>query len=313
MTENYAHLPVMLHEVIEALQIVPNGIYIDGTFGRGGHSRQILKHLNQDGRLICLDKDPQAIAFGQSDLGEDKRVSFFQTCFSQLSNVVEQCGIKRQINGILLDLGVSSPQLDEASRGFSFMKEGPLDMRMDTTRGFTASDWLNHAELKDIAFIIKKYGEEPFAKRIARKIGEIRTERPITTTSELATLVASCLPRPKNHRHPATKTFQAIRIHVNQELEAVEKVLNVAQEVLAPKGRLAMISFHSLEDRIVKQYFRDKSRIRLPPGVSIPEKDLFTSFKWIIKRQRPTETEIESNQRARSAQLRVAEKSHVDE
>lgn len=308
MTENPPHHPVMLHEVIEALQIKPGGIYIDGTFGRGGHSRHILKHLNQDGRLICLDKDPQAIAFGQSELGDDPRVSFFQTCFSHLSQIVEQCGVKHHINGILLDLGVSSPQLDEASRGFSFMKEGPLDMRMDTTRGFTASDWLKHAELKEIAFIIKKYGEEPFAKRIARKIGEVRETQPITTTSELAALVASCLPRQKNHRHPATKTFQAIRIHVNQELAAIDKVLGVAQDVLAPMGRLAMISFHSLEDRIVKQYFRDKSRIRLPPGVSIPEKDLFTDLKWVVKRLRPSEAEIEINQRARSAQLRVAEK-----
>jgi 16S rRNA (cytosine1402-N4)-methyltransferase len=302
------HQPVLLQEVITALAIDPNGIYIDGTFGRGGHSGEILKHLNSQGRLICFDKDPAAIAYGRERFGHDLRVLFFQACFSELVKISKECEIYQKINGILLDLGVSSPQLDEDARGFSFRRDGPLDMRMDPTKGISASEWLNTAEDTEIAWVLKKYAEETHWKRITRKIVEIRQKKPITTTIELAELVAGCMPFIKNGRHPATKTFQGIRIHINQELQAIDVVLQDALLALVPQGRLAMISFHSLEDRKVKQFFRAQSKVTLPAGIAIPEKDLIAPMKWLIKRQCPEDNEIANNPRARSATLRVAQK-----
>lgn len=304
-----AHLPVLLNEVIEALHIDPNGIYLDATFGRGGHSEAILAKLSLQGRLICLDKDPEALAFGKAKWGNDPRVSFAQCCFSELDTIAEQFGITNQINGILIDCGVSSPQLDDPKRGFSFLRDGPLDMRMDPTKGISAREWLETATFADMMFVFKVYGEEPFAKQIARKIEATRKESPLLTTHQLAELVRSCVPPKKTHRHPATQIFQAIRIHVNQELEAIKKVLTIAPNVLAPEGRLALISFHSLEDRIIKRFFRAQAKVTLPKGVAIPEKELKAPLEWIIKRQQPSEEEVASNPRARSATLRVAKKS----
>ncbi len=302
------HQPVMLHEALQGLNIVPDGIYIDGTFGRGGHSFEILERLNSNGKLICFDKDPEAIAHGQKRFGDDNRVQFYQACFSDMSRVIRECGVDKKVNGILLDLGVSSPQLEEASRGFSFMRDGPLDMRMDPSSGISAAKWLNHASADDIIHVLRKYGEESFAKRIARNILEARIQKPITTTLELANIVSKSVPYKKIGQHPATKTFQAIRIYINQELQAIEKALNDVWQMLAPQGRLAIISFHSLEDRTVKQFFRDHSKVKVPRGLAIPEKDLISPLEWIIKRQRPTLDEVGQNQRARSATLRVAQK-----
>lgn len=298
----------MLNEALQGLNIIPDGIYIDGTFGRGGHSEAILQHLNDDGRLLCFDKDPQAVYFGKQRFQSDPRVSFYHACFSDMYRIAKEQKIDKKVNGILLDLGVSSPQLDEAERGFSFMREGPLDMRMDPLSGISAAKWLNHASSEDIITVLRKYGEESFAKRITRNIVEARAKKPISTTLELANIVAKSVPYKKIGQHPATKTFQAIRIYINQELQAIDGILNDAWELLAPMGRLAIISFHSLEDRKVKQFFREHSRVSVPKGLAIPEKELRAPFEWVVKRQRPSLDEIGHNLRARSATLRVAKK-----
>jgi 16S rRNA (cytosine1402-N4)-methyltransferase len=302
------HQSVLLQESIEALNIVPEGIYLDGTFGRGGHSSEILARLNENGRLLCFDKDPQAIAHGKTHFAHDNRVQFFQECFSDMYRVVKDLGLLNQLNGILLDLGVSSPQLEEPERGFSFMRDGPLDMRMDPTRGLSAKDWLNSASSEDIIWVLRKYGEESFAKRIANRIVESRAESPLNTTLELAKLVTECVPFKKIGHHPATKTFQAIRIYINQELKSVETVLNDTAQLLAVHGRLAIISFHSLEDRMVKQFFRHQSKVDVPRGMAVLEKDLIAPFQWVIKRQRASMMEVENNPRSRSATLRCLEK-----
>lgn len=306
-----SHHPVMLREAIEALNIKPDGIYVDATFGRGGHSREILQSLNAKGRLICIDKDPEAIAYAKAHFGHDQRVLIIQNCFSKLAQVIYENGLQQQINGILVDLGVSSPQLETGSRGFSFMRDGPLDMRMDPTAGVSAEMWLNTASQKEIAIVLKKYGEEPNATRIAKKIIESRQQKSISMTLELAAIVSACVGRKKTGHHPATKTFQAIRMHINQELQALECILKNAIDMLAPLARLVLISFHSLEDRKVKQFFRAKSKIKLPPGIALPESELVTPFKWIIKRQRASLNEVQSNPRARSAFMRVAEKNDL--
>ncbi len=302
------HHPVMLDEALQGLDIIPDGIYIDGTFGRGGHSQGILKHLNANGRLLCFDKDPQAVHFGKQRFEDDKRVTFYQACFSDMYRIAKEQCIDKKVNGILLDLGVSSPQLEEAERGFSFMREGPLDMRMDPLTGISAAKWLNSASSDDIIMVLRKYGEESFAKKITRNILEARSKKPISTTLELANIVAKSVPYKKIGHHPATKTFQAIRIYINQELQAIDGLLNDAWSLLAPLGRLAIISFHSLEDRKVKQFFREHSRVSVPKGLAIPEKDLRSPFEWIVKRQRPSMDEVGQNLRARSATLRVAKK-----
>ena len=308
MTTPISHHPVMLTETIGSLNIDPKGIYIDATFGRGGHSSAILEKLNDDGRLICFDKDPDAIAYGRELFENDPRVSFFQTCYSRIDKIAKQHGLLKKVNGILIDCGVSSPQLDDASRGFSFMRDGPLDMRMDPTQGLSASQWLNQATHQDIVRVLKRFGEEPFAYKIACRIFDVRKETPITTTKMLADLIKNCVPvAHQGKTHPATKTFQAIRIYINQEMDAIDTILLAAPGVLAPGGRLVMLSFHSLEDRKVKQFFRSQSRVQLPKGVSIPEKDLIAPLDWIVKRQRPSEEEIERNPRARSATMRVAQ------
>jgi 16S rRNA (cytosine1402-N4)-methyltransferase len=299
----------MLSEIISGFNIIPDGIYLDGTFGRGGHSQALLQKLNANGRLLCFDKDPSAISHGKACLGEDKRVEFFHACFSEIAEVVEQLGLKNKINGILLDLGVSSPQLDEPLRGFSFMREGPLDMRMDNSQGMTAKDWINSADETEITRVLKIYGEERFAKKIARNIVKMRLQAPLETTQDLAKLVSHSKPRPLNGRHPATQTFQAIRIFINQELEVLEETLQSLSNVLAFKGRLAVLTFHSLEDRLVKHFISDQAAVKVPRRLPIQAKEITPPYQWVIKRQSPSNEEIEQNMRARSATLRIAERN----
>ena len=305
------HEPVLLQETMEALAINPSGIYMDGTFGRGGHSEALLSRLNEKGRLICLDKDPDAIAYGQAHWAEDKRVSFFHSCFSHALAIAQTLDIQNRINGILLDLGVSSAQLDTQERGFSFMREGPLDMRMDPTKGVAVKEWLNAAPEKEIRRILKKYGEETRASQIARFICEERQRAPIVTTQALASLILTHFPLHGRGKHPATKTFQAFRLFINQELEALDHFLDDVKELLAPRGRVAIISFHSLEDRKVKRFFRAQSKVEVPKGLAVYEEELIPPFRWVVKRQMPSLNEVEQNWRSRSARLRVGEKMPV--
>ena len=302
---------MLLDEAVNGLNIREDGIYIDGTFGRGGHSRLILSQLGANGQLLAIDRDPQAIAAAAEI--QDPRFSIVHGPFSALADYVAERGLTGKIDGVLLDLGVSSPQLDDAERGFSFMRDGPLDMRMDPTRGQSAAEWLMNAEEADIAFVIKTYGEEKFGKRIARAIVERNREQPITRTKELATLIAAAMPVKDKFKHPATRTFQAIRIWINSELEEIDIALKGAMSVLAPGGRLSVISFHSLEDRLVKRFMRDQSRgPQVPAGIPMTEsqlkalggRELKTLGKLI-----PGEAEVNDNPRARSSVLRIAERT----
>jgi 16S rRNA (cytosine1402-N4)-methyltransferase len=299
------HIPVMLNEAVEGLAVRAGGRYLDGTFGRGGHARAVLSRLGPDGRLLLMDRDPQAIATAQNEFGADPRVSIRHANFSSLAEWDETAA---GLDGVLLDLGVSSPQLDEAARGFSFMADAPLDMRMDPTQGESAADFLAHADEREIADVLWLFGEERFSRKIARAIVERRKETPITRTGELAALVERLIGRREPGKHPATRTFQALRIRVNGELQALEQGLEAALERLNPGGRLSIISFHSLEDRMVKQFIRDHSgRVqgsrRGPPVAAAPAK-----LMAIGKAQFPSEAEQAANPRARSAVLRVAQK-----
>lgn len=311
MQENFKHTTVLLDEAVNGLNIREDGIYIDGTFGRGGHSRLILAQLGEKGQLLAIDRDPQAIAAAAEIT--DPRFSMVHGPFSALAEYVEERGLTGKIDGVLLDLGVSSPQLDDAERGFSFMRDGPLDMRMDPGRGQSAAEWLLSAEEADIAFVIKTYGEERFGKRIARAIVERNREQPMTRTKELAAVIAAAMPVKDKFKHPATRTFQAIRIWINSELEEIEAALQGATSVLAPGGRLSIISFHSLEDRLVKRFMRDRSRgAQVPAGIPMTEsqlkalggRELKTLGKLI-----PGEAEVNKNPRARSSVLRIAERT----
>jgi len=300
------HATVLLNEAVDALAVIENGCYVDGTFGRGGHSREILKRLNSQGCLLGIDKDPQAVEVAKELEQQDKRFQVFHGSFMQLQQAVT--GIDRPLNGLLLDLGVSSPQLDDASRGFSFSSDGPLDMRMDTSRGITAAQWLAQADEGEIVSVLKDYGEEKFARRIARAVVERRMTAPVQTTAELARLVSDAMPRHDKHKHPATRSFQAIRIRINEELIDLEKCLQAAIEILARGGRLVVISFHSLEDRIVKRFFRKLAEgDRLPKGVPVQHEQTNAKVKLIGKAVFPSEQEIAQNPRARSAVMRVAE------
>ncbi|MCG7389154.1 MULTISPECIES: 16S rRNA (cytosine(1402)-N(4))-methyltransferase RsmH [Pantoea] len=311
MQENFKHTTVLLDEAVNGLNIREDGIYIDGTFGRGGHSRLILSQLGAQGRLIAIDRDPQAIA-AAAEIA-DPRFSIVHGPFSELAEYVEALELSGKIDGILLDLGVSSPQLDDAERGFSFMRDGPLDMRMDPTRGHSAAEWLLQAEEADIAFVLKTYGEERFAKRIARAIVERNREQPMTRTKELAEVIAAATPVKDKFKHPATRSFQAIRIWINSELEEIEKALKGALTVLAPEGRLSIISFHSLEDRLVKRFMRDQSRgPQVPAGIPMTEaqlKALGGRQLKLLGKMTPGEAEVADNPRARSSVLRIAERT----
>ncbi|WP_455426923.1 16S rRNA (cytosine(1402)-N(4))-methyltransferase RsmH [Dryocola sp. LX212] len=311
MMENFKHTTVLLDEAVNGLNIRHDGIYIDGTFGRGGHSRLILSQLGAEGRLLAIDRDPQAIAAAEAI--DDPRFSIIHGPFSELAQYVSERGLTGKIDGILLDLGVSSPQLDDAERGFSFMRDGPLDMRMDPTRGQSAAQWLLTADEADIAWVIKTFGEEKFGKRIARAIIERNREEPMTRTKELAAVVAAAMPVKDKFKHPATRTFQAIRIWINSELEEIEKALKGSIEALSPGGRLSIISFHSLEDRIVKRFMRENSRgPQVPAGLPMTEAQLNKLGGRYLKslgKMMPGEAEVAENVRARSSVLRIAERT----
>lgn len=308
--EKKAHESVLLSESITALNIKPNGIYLDATFGRGGHSKQILAQLCEQGRLIALDRDPSAIKAANA-LADDERFSIHHCRFTQMSDVLDDLNLCHELDGILMDLGVSSPQLDESERGFSFLRDGPLDMRMDTSQGISAADWLAKAELEDIVSVIKEYGEEKFGRRIAHGIVETRETQPIQTTKQLADIVVASVPKIDQHKHPATRTFQAIRIHINGELDEIKTGLKTAVEQLKAKGRLAVISFHSLEDRIVKRFMKEQSQgLKVPAGMPLTNEqiDSHKVLRLIGKAMKPSVNEVAYNPRSRSSVLRVAEK-----
>ena len=299
------HIPVMLGEAVEGLAVREGGRYLDGTFGRGGHARAVLSRLGADGRLLLMDRDPQAIATAQAEFAADPRVSIRHANFSSMAEWDETAA---GLDGILLDLGVSSPQLDEAARGFSFMADAPLDMRMDTTQGESAADFLAHASDREIADVLWAFGDERFSRKIARAIVEDRAETPITRTGQLAALIERVVGRREPGKHPATRSFQALRIHVNGELDALAQGLDVALSLLKVGGRLSVIGFHSLEDRAVKLFIRDHSgRVqgsrRGPPVEAAPAR-----LAAVGKAQFPSYAELAVNPRSRSAVLRVAEK-----
>ena len=304
------HVPVLLGPVLEGLKIRPDGCYVDGTFGRGGHSREILKQLDENGRLIAIDRDPQAIAAAPQSLTDDPRFDLIRGESAQLETFIAERGLVGAVDGLLFDLGVSSPQLDEAGRGFSFMHDGPLDMRMDPDSGVPASEWLASVDEKTLKKILWKFGEETHAGRIARAIVEARAEAPVSRTAQLARIVEEAKPARGEKKHPATKTFQAIRIAINRELEQLESLLSQSVDVLRRGGRLCVISFHSLEDRIVKRFMRDASReaeqYRGMPDV--PE-EFQPRLKIIGKPIVATAGEIQANRRSRSARLRIAERT----
>ena len=307
MTAALSHQTVLLREAVEALTIKPAGVYVDGTFGRGGHSRAILEQLGPNGRLIAFDRDPQAIAAAQSM--NDSRLTIVHRAFGDLAPVLAEVGVSA-VDGVLLDVGVSSPQIDDGERGFSFRFDAPLDMRMDTTQGETAAEFLATAGIKDITEVIRSYGEERFAFQIAKKIVATRSERPLTTTGQLAALVRETVRTREPGQDAATRTFQALRIHVNQELEQLALVLPQALDVLQPGGRLVVFSFHSLEDRIVKRFMRDEaSTDRLPKNLPLRSVDLpQPHLRLVGKPVKAGDEEVAGNPRARSAVMRVAEK-----
>jgi 16S rRNA (cytosine1402-N4)-methyltransferase len=302
------HVPVLYEEVIETLAIKPEGIYIDGTFGRGGHSQAILNQLGPNGRLIAFDKDPEALVFAKQQLN-DSRFNIVQGSYTQLEATIIQQGLADRVSGILLDLGVSSPQLDNPERGFSFLRKGPLDMRMDPGQGLSAAEWLQVASDREIAEVLREYGEERFAKRIAAAIIKERQQQPLTSTTQLANVIAAAHPAWEKGKHPATQSFQAIRIFLNQELAELTDVLEQALRVLAIGGRLAVISFHSLEDRIVKRFMRTHIRgDDFPRDLPIKQVQLTARLCNIGQAIKPKAAEIQRNPRARSAVLRVVEK-----
>ncbi len=301
----------MLEQSLQHLIINKQGIYVDCTFGRGGHSTGILQSLGSSGKLLALDRDKQAIDSDEAkSLLQDQRFTLKHSSFSQLKTVIEQLNWTGQIDGILMDLGVSSPQLDDAQRGFSFLHDGPLDMRMDKTTGVSAAQWLHDVAEKDLIKVLFEFGEERFARRIAKAVIEQRKEQPITTTNQLAILVEKAVPFKEKHKHPATRSFQAIRIAINQELDELTTALKDAITVLKPGGRLVVISFHSLEDRIVKRFIRNESRANQNIGkLPIKEADIDKGrLKKIGKAFRASSQEVANNIRSRSAILRVAEK-----
>jgi 16S rRNA (cytosine1402-N4)-methyltransferase len=309
VTQEFTHQPVLLAEVLTGLSIKPDGIYVDGTFGRGGHAGAILAVLGPEGRLLAMDRDPEAIRSAEQQFGDDPRFEIVQGAFTMLSNMIAQRQLQGRVNGLLLDLGVSSPQLDDASRGFSFSEDGPLDMRMDPASGISAAKWLETASESEISRVLKTYGEERFSRRIARSIVETRQESPLQTTRQLAGLVAAAVPVREKNKHPATRSFQAIRIFINSELDEIAAVLDQVIEVLAPQGRLAVISFHSLEDRIVKRFIRDEYRgEQAPLEFPLAGMDYVPRLKPVGKAIRASEAELNVNPRARSAVLRVAER-----
>ena len=299
------HRPVLLEEAIAALMVSVDGTYVDGTFGRGGHATRILESLSPRGSLLALDRDPEAAAVAELICANDSRMRFRSTNFRALAD----CAAPGSVQGVLLDLGVSSPQLDNPVRGFSFSHDGPLDMRMDPESGQSAADWLADVKEAELARVLKELGEERFARRIARAIVNARQEGPIQRTAHLAEIISAANPKWEPSKHPATRSFQAIRLHINSELESLQDALSAALSVLAKGGRLVVISFHSLEDRIVKRFIRTASRGRqIPSGVPISFEEQQVSLKPIGKAVMPSPTEVAANPRARSAVMRIAER-----
>lgn len=303
------HQPVLFEEAVTRLALRADGVYVDATYGRGGHSREILRQLGAEGRLIAIDRDPEAVAAAQTEWQDERRFTVHRGVFSMLEGIVQQHGVSGQVNGVLLDLGVSSAQLDDARRGFSFLRDGPLDMRMDPDSGESAAAWLACATQAEIAEVIRRYGEERFARRIARAIVMARAATPISTTQQLATIVSAAVPTRERGKHPATRTFQALRIYINRELDELAACLDQCLRVLAPGGRLVVISFHSLEDRLVKRFIRAHARAA-PPDPKAPWLSPVTrpGLRAVDKLLRPQPAEIERNPRARSAVLRTAER-----
>lgn len=305
-----SHISVLLNESVNGLAINPDGVYIDCTFGRGGHSSLILSQLSEKGRLIAIDRDLTAITAADK-FADDSRFLIEHSGFAELEEITLKHDLLEKVDGILLDLGVSSPQLDNADRGFSFMNDGPLDMRMDTSKGQTAAEWLAMADVEDITWVLRTFGEEKHAWKIANGIVDARDETPFTRTSELAKLIKTIAPQREIKKHPATRSFQAIRIYINSELEQIEKVLAASLSVLAEEGRLVVISFHSLEDRLVKQFMKKHSQGRqVPRGLPISEAELQKGKKLSLigRRLKPSKDELDVNNRARSSVLRIAQR-----
>ncbi|GAA3909414.1 16S rRNA (cytosine(1402)-N(4))-methyltransferase RsmH [Litoribacillus peritrichatus] len=310
MTEKkFKHETVLLDEAVFLLLQRPDGLYVDGTFGRGGHSRLILNGLKDEGRLIGFDKDPQAVEVGNQLAEEDGRFEIEHDSFASLGEVMKRRDEVGKVSGVLVDLGVSSPQLDDADRGFSFLKSGPLDMRMNPSAGQSAADWVNTAEESEIARVLWEYGEERFSRRIARAIINRREEQPLSDTLELANLISGAVPKKDKFKHPATRSFQAIRIHINNELGDLKDLLEQSLEVLEPGGSLVVISFHSLEDRIVKRFMKEQAKGKqLPKGLPVTDDQIARTMKLSCKASKPGDEEIKQNPRARSAVLRAAVK-----
>ncbi len=303
------HKAVLLTEAVSGLITDTDGIYIDGTFGRGGHASLILSQLSNIGSLIAVDKDPEACEIARENFSRDVRFEIIQTSFANIRELVEQKKYSGKVAGVLLDLGVSSPQIDSPARGFSFLRDGPLDMRMNPEYGVSAAEWLSTAKENDIARVLKDYGEERYSKRIARAITRARLEKPITRTEQLASIVKDANPAWEKDKHPATRVFQGIRIFINKELEDLKNVLPDILDVLAVGGRLVVISFHSLEDRIVKRFIRDQEKGKhIPKGFPILEKDIIRRMRSITKAIKSSDLEIKNNIRARSAVMRIAQK-----
>jgi 16S rRNA (cytosine1402-N4)-methyltransferase len=310
---NYQHIPVLLNEAVAGLLTSLNGIYVDATFGRGSHSQAILDQLSSQGRLIAFDKDPEAVAYAKQHFSRDKRFSIFHSSFANMQTVLNELQVFGSVNGILFDLGVSSPQLDDPLRGFSFSRDGKLDMRMDTTQGVDAMTWIATVDETELADTLWKYGEEKFSRKIARTIVAARAEQPITSTAQLADIIKFSIPKPKtpHDKHPATRSFQAIRIAINQELTDLELGLAQGLEALTVGGRLSLISFHSLEDRIVKLFIRQHEKGEegnIPRGLPIKGMNFNARLKSVGKPIKPSMKELNLNPRARSAILRIAEK-----
>ncbi|MDX1568940.1 MAG: 16S rRNA (cytosine(1402)-N(4))-methyltransferase RsmH [Xanthomonadales bacterium] len=302
------HRPVLLAEAVSALAVSADGSYLDATFGRGGHSRNILDALSADGRLYAIDRDPDAVAHAEAQLADDPRFSIWHGAFANLDRGLREMGCEQRLDGILFDLGVSSPQLDEGARGFSFRADGPLDMRMDPTCGESAAEWLAHVGEGELAKVLRDYGEERYARRIARAIVARRSEKPFTRTADLAQCISAASPSREKDKHPATRAFQAIRIRVNDELGEIEAALEAAVRRLAPGGRLVVISFHSLEDRIVKNFIRHESRHTGGRRLPMPEERPLR-LRPVGKPTWPDASECDENPRARSAVMRVAERT----
>ncbi len=304
------HVPVLLEETLQALKVRKDGFYVDATCGRGGHTQAILEKLGPQGRVLALDRDPQAVTAVRARCAGDARIEVQQAAFSRLGHLLGERNLNGHVHGVLLDLGVSSPQLDEPARGFSFRHDGPLDMRMDPASGVSAAQWINAAPEEEISRVLHEYGEERYARRIARVIVRERAQSPLTTTRQLAELIARAVPSRERSKDPATRSFQAIRIFINRELEEIEQMLPQAVQALAPGGRLAVISFHSLEDRIVKRFLRAQAKgEELPLELPVRASEIQARLKLVGKAVRASAAEVQRNPRARSAVLRVAERT----